>query len=185
MVTTPGAPPPLLALLAIGFLVLVLVLVLATLLARWSRRRRRALGVAGGTVVAADDSRLGSPTLRSARLGLVGRCDHLLRVGDAYVPVEHKPRARRLYPSHVLQAGALCLLVEDVYGVRPPHAVVVLAGGAQERVPFTADLERDVRETMARMRRLLAAGEAPGPRWVAPKCRACGFRPVCWAGGDA
>ena len=177
----PGGPSllPLLLALLLG------AVVAAALLTRWIRRRQRTLGVAGGTIVAADDSRLGSPTLRSARLGLVGRCDHLLRVGDAYVPVEHKPRARRLYPSHLLQAGALCLLVEDVYGVRPPHAVVVLAGGAQERVPFTADLERDVRETMARMRRLLATGGAPDPRWVAPKCRACGFRPVCWAGGDA
>jgi CRISPR-associated exonuclease Cas4 len=172
----PGGPPllPLLLALLLG------AAVASALLARWARRRRRALGIAGGEVVAADDSRLGSPTLRSERLGLVGRCDHLLRVGDAYVPVEHKPRARRLYPSHVLQAGALCLLVEDVYGARPPHAVVVLAGGVQERVPFTAALEGDVRRAMAEMRRLLAAGEAPGPRWAAAACRACGHRHVCW-----
>jgi len=58
--------------------------------------------------------------------------------------------------------------------------VVVLAGGAQERVPFTPDLERDVRRAMAEMRRVLATGEAPGPRWVPAKCRTCGHRPVCW-----
>jgi CRISPR-associated exonuclease Cas4 len=173
----PGAPsfPLLLALL-----LLALALGAYVSLGRWSRGRRRELGLAEGTVVAADDSRLGSPTLRSERLGLVGRCDHLVRVGRAYVPVEQKPRARRLHPSHVLQVGALCLLVEDVSGVRPPYGVVVLAGGVRERVPFTAALERDVRATMAEMRRVLATGEAPGPRWVAPTCRACGYRPVCW-----
>ena len=165
-------------------LLLVLALALAAaawvVLARWTRRTRAGLGLAGGAIVAADDSRLRSPTLRSERLGLVGRCDHLLRVGDAYVPVEQKPSARKLQPSHVLQVGALCLLVQDVYGARPPYGVVVLAGGAQERVPFSEELERSVLRAMAEMRRTLATGEAPGRRWVGAKCRACGFHPVCW-----
>jgi CRISPR/Cas system-associated exonuclease Cas4 (RecB family) len=33
---------------------------------------------------------------------------------------------------------------------------------------------------MAEMRRILATGEPPGPRWVGAKCRACGYHPVCW-----
>jgi len=155
------------------------------LLGRWSRRRRIELGIDAGAVVSADDSLVRAPTLRSTRLGLVGRCDHLLRVGGTYVPVEHKPSARRLQPSHVLQVGALCLLIEDVYGVRPPYAVVVLAGGARERVAFTAELERRVLETMAEMRAILADGRAPDPEWVAAKCRACGYAPICWEGAPA
>ena len=55
-------------------------------LAPWTRSRRGALGIADGMVVSADDSLSRAPTLHSARLGLVGRCDHLLRVGGAYVP---------------------------------------------------------------------------------------------------
>lgn len=128
----------------------------------------------------AADTLIRAPTLRSDRLGLVGRCDHLLRVDGAYVPVEQKPSARRLQQSHILQVGALCLLVQDVYGVRPPYGVVVLAGGTQERVTFTEELERGVVRTMAEMRRILENGEAPGPRWVPAKCRACGYHPVCW-----
>jgi CRISPR-associated exonuclease Cas4 len=130
--------------------------------------------------VSADDSLIRAPTLRSERLGLVGRCDHLLRVGDAYVPVEQKPTARRLQPSHILQVGALCLLVQDVYGVRPPYGVVVLADGSQERVTFSEELERGVVRTMAEMRRILATGAPPGPRWVGAKCHACGYCPICW-----
>lgn len=161
-------------------LVLALAVAAYVLLARWVRRRRAALGISQGTIVSADDSLIRARTLRSERLGLVGRCDHLLRVGDAYVPVEQKPSARRVQQSHILQVGALCLLVQDVYGVRPPYGVVVLADGSQERVTFSAELERGVVRTMAEMRRILATGEPPGPRWVGAKCRACGYHPLCW-----
>ena len=163
-------------------LALVLTAAAYVLLARWTRRRRSALGITAGAIVSADDSLIRAPTLRSERLGLVGRCDHLLRVGDSYVPVEQKPSARRLQPLHILQVGALCLLVQDVYGVRPPYGVVALADGSQERVTFSEELERGVVRTVAEMRRILATGEPPGPQWVGPKCRACGYHPVCWDG---
>lgn len=163
---------------------LVLALAAYVVLAGWTRHRRSALGIADGVVVSADDSLIRAPTLRSERLGLVGRCDHLLRVGGAYVPVEQKPSARRLQQSHILQVGALCLLVQEVYGVRPPCGVVVLAGGSQERVVFTEELERDVVRAMAEMRRMLENGEAPSPQWAPAKCRACGSHPVCWGDED-
>lgn len=150
------------------------------LLARWSRRLRARLGVTGGSIVSADDSRLPAPNLYSERLGLVGRCDQLMREGRAYLPVEQKPTAQRLHDSHVLQVGALCMLSQDVYGRRPPFGIVVLAGGKQERVPFSTDLERRVLSAMGQMRGILAAGEEPGPDWVAHKCCACGYHPVCW-----
>jgi CRISPR/Cas system-associated exonuclease Cas4 (RecB family) len=88
--------------------------------------------------------------------------------------------ANALQQSHILQVGALCLLVQDVYGARPPYGVVVLADGSQERVTFSEELERGVARTMAAMRRVLATGEPPGPGWVGAKCRACGYHPVCW-----
>ena len=110
-------------------MLLALALAAWALLTWWSRRQRARLGLDGGVIISADDSALGAPTLRSERLGLVGRCDQLLELDGAYVPVEHKPRARRLQPSHILQVGALCLLVREVYGVRPPYGVVVLADG--------------------------------------------------------
>ena len=53
----------------------------------------------------------------------------MLRLGNALIPVEQKPSARRLQPSHILQVAAQCLLVEEAYGVRPPYGVVALSGG--------------------------------------------------------
>ena len=103
-------------------LVLALVLTAAAyiLLVRWTRRRRRALGIGEGTIVSADDSLIRAPTLRSARLGLVGRCDHLLRVGNAYVPVEQKPSARRLSSRTFCRWGrCICWCTTSTVSARP------------------------------------------------------------------
>lgn len=146
----------------------------------WSRRQRRRLGLRRGRIESADDSRLGSATLRSERLGLVARPDHVLDIGGMRIPVEQKPSAQRIWPSHTLQVGAQCALLAETFGVRPTHAVLVLANSQQERVPFTPELEQRLTETMQRMREILEAGEAPGPCWSRGKCASCGYRQICW-----
>src|SRR5206468_9768164 len=129
----------------IALVLLALAVVTYVVLRRWATERRRLLGLEDGELIGADDSDLGLVTLRSERLGLVGRPDQILRVGRSYIPVEQKPSARRLYPSHAMQA-AQCILLQEVYGVRPPYGVVVLSGGRAERVAFTLQLERAVHE---------------------------------------
>ena len=119
--------------------VLGLALLVFALLRMWTRHQRQVLGLERGSIVAADDARLGMPTLRSDRLGLIGRPDHLLWSGRALIPVEQKPNARHPQPSHILQVAAQCLLVQEVYGIRPPYGLLVLANGVQERVLDAAD----------------------------------------------
>lgn len=163
----------------LGLLILLVGGVYVALLGA-GRRRRRRLGLEVGEISAADDSRLEAPLLRSDRLGLVGRPDQIVRIGNARVPVEQKPRARVLHPSHVLQVGAQCLLIEDTYGVRPPFGVVVLADGKDVRVPFDRGLERAVLDAMSAMRTIMAARQEPGPWWQPAKCRGCGHHDACW-----
>jgi CRISPR-associated exonuclease Cas4 len=161
---------------------IALALAVATyfILRRWANYELRLLGIDSGGLIAADDSRLGIATLRSARLGLVGRPDQIVRDGRAYIPIEQKPTARRLYASHVMQVAAQCVLVNEVYGVRPPFGVVVLRGGRAERVAFTPQLERRVLETMGAMRSVLNTRSGPGPQWIAAKCPNCGYHDLCW-----
>ena len=152
-------------------------------------RLRATLGLGGmlerARVLAADDSRLGAPTLRCERLGLVARPDHLMRLADGTViPVEQKPRARRLYPSHVLELGAQLLVVEARFGRRPPYGLVVLADGAQHRIPFDRSLEDAVVSTLRDMRACARDDIAPGRRWLGAKCRACEFYATCWPDQD-
>ena len=161
-------------------LLLVASLLAYLVLSGWSRRERTAAGLRNETLEWTDDSPVPSPTLRSKKYGLVGRPDQLVRVGKVFVPIEQKPRARRLQPSHVLQVAAQCLLVQEVYGVRPPHGVVVLANGVREQVECTDTLEQHLLEVMAQMRSFLNADTAPAPYWVNSKCRACSFRKTCW-----
>ncbi|HLZ29204.1 MAG TPA: Dna2/Cas4 domain-containing protein [Chloroflexota bacterium] len=72
------------------------------------------------------------------------------------------------------------MLVQELYGVRPPYGLLVLAEGVQKQIQFTPALERRLLDTMAEMRRLLVSDLAPGARWIAPKCEACGFLDTCW-----
>jgi len=169
-----------------NMLVLLLIVVLAmyALLGRWSRSERAHVGLSSGTIETTDDSAERAPTLRSRRFGLVGRPDQLVRVGRALIPVEQKPKARRLQQSHILQVAAQCLLVQEVYGIRPPYGLVVLAGGCRHQVEFSPALELRLLDTMARMRTMLNATAPPEPFWVEGKCRACAFRHTCW-GEDA
>ena len=124
---------------------LILLLAGAVLLYVWLshrvRRERTRLGFKNEVIVSADDSTQGMPTLRSKRYGLVGRPDQLIRMGQMLIPVEQKPTARRMQQSHMLQVAAQCLLVHEVYGVRPSHGLLVLAGGKEERASESATRE--------------------------------------------
>ena len=82
-------------------------------------------------------------------------------------------------PDQFVRDGRMLMLVDDVYGVRPTHGLVVVAGGIPERVDFTSALERRVLATMAEMRAYLRKDVEPGPHRVVPKCRACGYREEC------
>jgi CRISPR-associated exonuclease Cas4 len=144
------------------------------------RHRRNSIGLIGSTVLAADNSRVGSPTLRSERLRLVGRPDQLVGTGGQIIPVEQKPRAWRVHDSHVMQLAAECLLVWETYGVRPPFGLLVLANGRRHRVEFTPELEERLLQTLARMNRLLETNREPGRRWMGARCEACGFFSRCW-----
>jgi hypothetical protein len=84
-----------------------LLLLMRAPLGRSIHRREVSLGLERRNVIAADDSPIGTPTLRSARFGLVGRPNHLVRSNGVIIPVEQKPHAQvctirtcfRLQPS--------------------------------------------------------------------------------------
>ncbi len=76
----------------------------------------------------------------------------------------------------------MCALLEAEYGERPAYGVVVLAGGRQMRIPYTAELENEMLAELDAVRKLLREGRAPGPEWKAPRCDTCGYRAICLGG---
>jgi CRISPR-associated exonuclease Cas4 len=155
------------AVLAIG----VLVVAAGAISLRRGRHDRRL-----GQLVAVDAGR--AVTLRSERYRLAGRPDAVRRRSDgALVPVELKHRAvppRGPYPSHEIQLGAYCLLVEDATGRSPPFGVLRYADG-EVVVPWD---DRHRRRLVGLLEEVAApydgrATPSPG------KCSGCVWSPSC------
>ena len=122
------------------------------------------------------------PSLISARYGLSGRPDDLVRVDDGIVPVELKsgrsPRSGRPYGGHKLQLAAYCLLVEDVCQAFVPHGVLQYEDRCI-RVEYTSSLRRDLLGILKELRADKRGGELHINHNCPAKCRSCGFREVC------
>ncbi len=153
-------------------------------LVAWGRRLHRATGLPAGRIVGHDVAGLegtpSSPLLVAPRLGLSGRPDYVIRVEQALVPVEIKPRRRasRPYESDVMQLMAYCLLLEETTGVAPPYGTLVYAG-ARWHVPYTPDARRAVFRAVQEARAALRASYVPRSHTHPARCRACQVREVC------
>lgn len=157
------------------FLSLGVLIVVVGLWLLWaSARKRVTVGLGSGNTVALDDL-----MLYSERLKLVGRPDRIERVGEWYIPEEWKS-SKRVNHGHRLQLATYFLLIEDAYGVRPPHGFVVLVDGRRVKVQNTPELRVEVLHIAERIRehREKLMEEIP-VRHPAAKCRACSQRGNC------
>ena len=152
----------------------------------WSRLARRHTGLPAGAVVYSDTGaeRAVLEPLVSHRYGLVGKPDYLVEVAQGrqriVVPLEVK--SRRKPPAadagHLLQLAAYCLLVEDKYGVRPPHGYLRYAD-ATLAVPFTDELRRAVIEAAAAIRKARTQADVQRSHQDPRRCARCGYRQSC------
>ena len=147
-----------------GFLLLVL-----------SLRARRTRGLGFGETVTLDDV-----TLFSKHYLLTGRPDRIVKHGKFFIPEEWKS-SKKVQPWHVGQLGVYFILIEDHYGVRPPHGYIVLQGGKRELVKNTPELRDRVLAAAAAIRehrrRLDHEIQVSPARW---QCRVCGQRSRCY-----
>src|SRR3954468_19956127 len=151
-------------LIAVG-LVLGLLGLLLVVLSKGGRERR---GLGSGRTVALDDV-----TLYSERLKLVGRPDRIVRQGEWLIPEEWKS-SKRVNQGHRLQLATYFLLIEEEFGVRPPHGGVVLAGGGRVPVKNTEGLRAEVLSVAEKIREHRRKSQEEIPvRQPAAKCRAC------------
>jgi hypothetical protein len=90
--------------MSILVLLLILAITLYVAVGRRTANEREALGLQHGSIVAADDARIGSPTLRSKRLRLAGRPDHVLLRRGIY---SHRAKAS-LNPTAAVSCASDC-----------------------------------------------------------------------------
>jgi CRISPR-associated exonuclease Cas4 len=147
---------------------------LGLLLVVMTSRERGKRGLGSGETVALDNATLFSPRLR-----LVGRPDRIIREGDTLIPEEWKS-SKRVSQGHRLQLGTYFLLIEEEFGVRPPHGVVVLGDGSRVEVKNTDELRAEVLAVVDEIRehRRRIDEEIPVSQ-PAAKCRVCGQRTNC------
>lgn len=120
--------------------------------------------------------------LVSARYGLTGRPDYLVRTSLGIVPVEAKSTKRpangRPYDSHLMQLAAYCLLVEDVLGAEVPYGVVRYSDG-EIMIDYTAELREDLLALLAEMREARLAEDVHRSHEDARRCKGCSMRESC------
>jgi CRISPR-associated exonuclease Cas4 len=152
----------------------------------WGRRMWQNTGLPAGEVVYSDtgaEQAVFEP-LVSHRYGLVGKPDYLVEVkgarGPLRVPMEVKSRNRPSTPAegHILQLGAYCLIVEDLYGQRPTHGYLRYADATLE-IPFTDALRTQVLTAARELRRARTAADVRRSHDEPGRCINCGYRASC------
>ncbi len=164
---------------------LALILFLLALYLFWqARRQRRAAGLPGGRIIYIDTHAQGvrpEKPLIDPRLGLVGKPDYLIEQNGIIIPVEIKTGrtpSESPYDSHIYQLAAYCLLVERVYGRRPPYGILFYLSRSYA-IDYTPALESALLDLLADMRRDDVRTDVPCSHNEPARCLKCGFRSIC------
>jgi CRISPR-associated exonuclease Cas4 len=124
-------------------------------------------------------------SMRSLRLGLVGRADvvefHAMPGGgpERPFPIEHKRGRPKRGDEDRVQLCAQALCLEEMLGVSVP-AGALFYGQSRRRsdVAFDDALRRRTEEVAVEVRTLFDAGATPPPPLVAP-CKSCSLLSAC------
>lgn len=170
--------------LGFGWLGLAIVMIcLAIFFYFWAAKRRASLGLPGGQIRYNDTGTYfaSEEPLFSSRLGLVGKPDYLVQERpDQLIPVEVKSSRAPIkpYDGHVLQLAAYCLLVEDVYGMRPEYGILQYRDQAFA-IKYSRELEEDLLDLLAEMHEDLFENEIDRDHEDWGRCANCGLRDIC------
>jgi CRISPR-associated exonuclease Cas4 len=167
-----------------GWLLLTgLGLLLASLFLMWvTRQLRLRTGLPAGRVVYSDTRAWHEcpDPLYAPSVNLAGKPDYLVQRWNYVLPVEVKssPSPAEPYPSHVLQLAAYCLLVQEEYGRRPPHGLIHYADRTFA-IPYTPQLEQELRNTIDWMREDMRDGRADRNHDDPARCYSCSYAAYC------
>jgi CRISPR-associated exonuclease Cas4 len=118
--------------------------------------------------------------LQSARLGLRGKLDEVIALGDGtLIPVDYK-LTRAVAGNHRLQLAAYALLLEAVYGGAVTRGFVVLIPTQKAvEVAINGKLRAAVATRLEEARTMVKEERMPEPTTVRARCYDCEFRRFC------
>lgn len=116
----------------------------------------------------------------SDRLGLVGKCDVVEFHPDGRIyPVEYKHGRKRAQSHDDLQLAAQAMCLEEMFSTTITHGAIYHHTSRRRReVAITPELRRQVEDTVAAIRAVLASGKLPPPVNDA-RCRECSLNEIC------
>jgi CRISPR-associated exonuclease Cas4 len=116
----------------------------------------------------------------SDRLRLTGFADLVEEVDGRLIPVEYKRGKMGKWLNDHVQLCAQALCLEERTGQAVPQGeIFYFRSRRRERVALTSELRARTEASVARVFRLLAAGQMPPPAEPLAKCRDCSLEPVC------
>jgi CRISPR-associated exonuclease Cas4 len=169
--------------------ILFFAFILLALVLFWiAGQQREASGLPGGRIISSDTAKWQpvEKPLYAPNLGLTGKPDYLIQQGQLLIPVEVKtsqspPRAP--YDSHIFQLAAYCLLVHEVYHVRPTHGILHYStsqGKSQTyHIEFSPELEMEARATIEQIQAQPMRGGVDRSHNLPARCARCGYRTSC------
>jgi CRISPR-associated exonuclease Cas4 len=164
-----------------ALLLAVVLIALSALLLAWAARVRKLTGLPDGRLVSRDtDAEEQGRPLYSARYGLTGTPDYVVRTSRGLVPVEVKPGRNEAEPheSHLLQVLAYCLLLEEEQGKAPPYGLLRYSSQTF-KVDYNSGTRAYLLAVMDDMRHAAESDDLPRNHNQAQRCRACAYGPVC------
>lgn len=138
-------------------------------------KHKKEIGVARATAIYLDEK--GASLLKDEETGLQGKPDMIFEtwVLRRYVPLEIKSGKLKEDEPHLgdlYQLVAYFILVEKVYGKRPPYGKLVYANKTF-KVRNTAQLRKEVYEVMKQMQQMLEGKKKMKCKADYIKCKHC------------
>lgn len=141
--------------------------------AREERRSLRVFGLGAG-------ERVFDLPLRSERLGLVGKLDMAVRLGDEAVVVDYKLSAGKAGPHFQMQLAAYAELLEEAWGAPVRRAFLYhIPGRRAEELAMTGTLRRRVARVVEAIHVMVEGERMPDPPTNRGRCVTCEFRRFC------
>lgn len=124
--------------------------------------------------------RLRRVPLASARLGIQGVADLILRGPEQFIVCDYKLDARRIERGTRLQLGAYALMAEQAWGISC-HALAVLTARPIRAlvIPWTKEIASEVGTAVEALRSSIEKGTLPSSDAGFAKCGICEYLNHC------
>jgi len=124
-----------------------------------------------------------SKPLYSSVFFLAGKPDYILKTNDAVIPVEVKTgNYNQPQKHHIMQLATYCQLVEERFGKRPAHGLLVYYDSKKQfQIPFTNVMKRQLSETVEMMKQISEKGWDDSAKNLIDtrKCGSCSMKSYC------